>query len=71
MSTDQNDEMIGEDGLSGEEGRDDAADEESEPLDQTPAPPRDEQHAAVVAHVARRLINTIDTKPGGYSWFSA
>lgn len=72
--SDQPDEMIeivGEDGLSGEEDQDDDRDDEDEPLDSTPPPPRDEQHATIVAFVARRKINTVDTKPGGFAWFSA
>ena len=69
--SDDPEQMHGEAGLSGEEDQPEDTDEESEPLDDIPNPPKDEMHATVVAFVARRQLNTIDTKPGGYAWFSA
>ncbi len=63
--------LMGEDGLSGEEEEVDDQDDEDDPIDSTPPAPRDEQHATIVAFVARRKINTVDTKPGGFAWFSA
>ncbi len=70
-ATDDHDEVVGEDGLSGEEDQVDDQDDEDDPIDSTPPAPRDEKHATMVAFVARRKLNTIDTKPGGYAWFSA
>ena len=72
MVTDNPEEIIvGKDGLSGEEDQVDDVDEESDPMDSVPAPARDEQHATLVANVARRQLNTVDTRPGGFAWFSA
>ncbi len=43
---------------------------EPEPDPQPSELPR-EPHEAIVVCVARNLLNTVDTRPSGYAWFSA
>lgn len=44
--------------------------QDSDPEMPPNTPLADEAHA-IVAHVARNLLNTIDIRPGGHAWFSA
>ena len=71
MPIDEDDIVEGDDGFSGEEEETDDADEEDD-VEEPPAPEQsDEDRPALVAYVARRQMNTVDIKPGGYAWFSA
>lgn len=62
---------MGEDGFSGDEIEVDESEDESD-AEAAPSPmAKDEIHATIVAYVARRVVNTVDSRPGGYAWFSA
>lgn len=62
---------MGEDGFSGDEVEVDEGEDEGTEEPAPSPPPKDEKHATFVAYVARRVVNTVDSRPGGYSWFSA
>ncbi len=62
---------VGKDGFSGEEEQVDLQDDEDELESEANNPEVDKDDITVVAFVARRMLNTVDTRPGGYAWFSA